>query len=392
MKAILFLGTSLVGAQYISDAVSELGYRPIFLLNIDEYSGDPRRAIERCEYYQADVNSLSDILRAIRENNLTNNAIAVTSLLDETLHHACAVAKQLNIQGPDAALSLLIDKSAVREIIPEFSPPSFVVSLPNLSEEKLNKFVEQNASFKEFMIKPGISSGAVGISILNQPITTDQIKKIIGESTIENAVNQNWIIQPRIMGTLYSLEGYVQDEKSHFLGFSKRIRKEFTEIASEFPADNEIPESIQQYCQQAVMALAKRSGYKNGYFHCEFIITSDSSFFIDGNMGRIAGSAIAQQIALIHGKNPTDIYKHVFDLGLFKGSGTSDFQYERITNEVTLNINYCLPKSAVVLDAIIPEDMTSYHTQIIANNGKETPRVVSVTVPGLDSLLDLKKM
>lgn len=372
MKAILFLGTSLVGAQYTADAVKKLGYNSIFLLNIDEYSGDPRLAIGRCEHYKADVHSLFDILRAIDENHLVDKVIAVTSLLDETLHNACAVAKKLGIHGPDVTLSQLVNKATVINMIPEFSPPSLKVSLSNLSENQLNNFINQNISFHEFIIKPGISSGAVGIAILSQSFMIHDIKKIISKSTIENAVSQPWIIQPRIIGTLYSLEGYVKNGQLYFIGFSKRIRKGLTELASEFPVDDQIPQHLQQRCMHAITTLIQRSGYLNGYFHCEFIITPDSSYLIDANMGRIAGCAITQQIALAYGKNPVEIYTHIFDLGLFKGANTQDFKYKRATDKMTLNINYCLLEPAIVFDIAIPNDMVSYHTSVIANNKEAT--------------------
>jgi hypothetical protein len=371
MKAILFLGTSLVGAQYISDAVLELGYRPIFLLNIEDYSGDPRRAIESCEYYKADVNSLDDILRAINEHPFMDEVVAVTSLLDETLHNACSVANQFKIAGPDAALAQLIDKAAVRKIIPEFSPPSITISLQNISEESIRDFFSKHKTFNEFLLKPGISSGAVGITLLNKFSTSEQIKNIIRESKIENAEQQNWIIQPRLKGRLHSLEGYVSNGQIFFLGFSRRVRKELTETASEYPVDNDIEEHLQKNCQKTVETLIQRSGYMNGYFHCEFIINSDAAYFIDGNMGRVAGAAIVQQIALVYGKNPIEIYKHVFDLGLFNGVHTQDFTYKKITMKRTLSINYCIPETAIVLGVKAPENLVSFHTQIVAGDGKQ---------------------
>lgn len=370
MKAILFLGTSLVGAQYISAAVLALGYRPIFLLNIDEYSGDPKRAIERCEYYKADVNSLDDILRAIQEHEFMNDVDAVTSLLDETLQNACAVAKKFGILGPDLALNQLTDKTVVREMIPKFSPPSFIFKLSDFLEEDLRKFFNKYNIFNEFILKPGISSGAVGVSMLGSTTTGDQIKNLICESVIEDAQHQNWIIQPRIVGRLHSLEGFVRNGQVFFLGFSRRVRKELTESINEFPVDKELPRHLQQQCQEAVKALVQHSGYKNGYFHCEFIINSETVYFIDGNMGRVAGAAIVQQFALVYGKSPVDIYKHVFDLGIFNEVHTQDFQYNRVSEEPTVSIHYCIPEAAVVLDITAPMHITSFHTQIAGNGRK----------------------
>lgn len=374
MKGILFLGTSLLGAQYISDVTQAMGYRPIFLLNIDEYSGDPKRVLERYEHYKADVNSLNDILRAIYEHHLADQIVAVTSLLDETLQNACAVAKQFNIVGPDIALNQLTDKAAVRALIPEFSPPSLVIKWANFSETEINQFFAENNHCDEFLLKPGISSGAVGISLLTRTTTAHEIKIIISESKLDGAKQQSWLIQPRITGRLYSLEGFVKSGQVTFLGFSSRTRKELTESTIEFPVDQALPLHLKQKCQEAVSALVQRSSYSNGYFHCEFIINSESAYFIDGNMGRVGGAAIVQQLALVYGKHPVDIYYHVFDLGLFKGMNTQDFTYQKVNDESTLSINYCLSQPATVLNVVAPADLVSFHTKIV-DNGREMPAI-----------------
>ena len=376
MKAILFLGTSLLGSQYISDAVLALGYRPIFLLNIEEYSGDPRNAIERCEYYKADVNSLDDILRVIEQHQFMKDVIGVTSLLDETLQNACAIAKQFGISGPDPVLAQLTDKALVSKFIPEFSPPSLVFKLSNLEGESVRSFFNEYQTFNEFVLKPGISSGAVGIVILTNTTTEDQIRNYIKKSNIPEANQQSWIIQPRITGRLCSLEGFVRDGHVFFMGFTGRVRIELTEIVTEFPIDNELPEVLQEKCQHAVKTLVHRSCYANGYFHCEFLITSDSVYFLDGNMGRIGGAAIVQQIALAHGMNPIEIYKHVFDLGIFNGIHTHDFNYKKISDEPIFGVNYCIAEPARVLSIEIKGNLSSSHTRI-ADNGREIPRAGS---------------
>lgn len=376
MRALLFIGTSLVGAQYIEEAIKPLGLIPIFLVKIEEYSGAPRRALEACKhYYEADVNSLDDILRAIREHDLMRDVVAITSLLDETLQHACIIAEKFGIAGPDPKLIELSDKTKVQQIIPEFCPPGLTFKFSELSDSQLNLFITSNTIFDEFILKPGISSGAVGTSILNRTMTVEQIKNEIQVSAVSGAItHQSWVVQPRLIGRLHSLEGFVSHGQVFPLGFSRRIRQALTESATEFPVDNELSQSIQQRCQDAVKALVQRSGYKNGYFHCEFIITSDNAYFIDGNIGRIAGAAIIQQIGLVYGSNPADIYRHVFDLGLFKGVNTPKFSYKRVRDEATLSINYCLKNSAVVENVIPPENTSCFHMQI-ADNGKEIPAV-----------------
>ncbi|TAK74274.1 MAG: ATP-grasp domain-containing protein, partial [Gammaproteobacteria bacterium] len=367
MKAILFLGTSLVSAQYLRQSVEALGLRPIFLLRINEYSGLPRRAIEACEYYEADVNSMDDTLYAIRQHNFMDSVAAVTSFLDETFQNVCAISDHFGVAGPDPALAQLTDKIITQKMIPEFCPPSMVFTLSDISEERLRFFLGSQKTCNTFVLKPGISSGAVGVFILNDDTTTEQITQLICHSQIEKAESRCWIIQPRISGHLYSLEGYVQHGQIFFLGFSKRIREGLTEIVNEFPANKSLPDYLQQRCYEAVKVLVQRSNYLNGYFHCEFIVNSETVYFIDGNVGRVAGASIVQQIALAYDKKPVDVIKHVIDLGLFKGINTSGFRYGTISKNQTLSISYCLPSPATVLGVTLPKNMTSFHTPIIDN-------------------------
>ena len=373
MEAILFLGTSLVSAQYLPEAAKLLGYKPIFLLNIEDYSGDPRRYLEHCEYYKADVNSLDDIIRAIEENHLMKDVVAITSFLDETLGDACNIAEKYGIIGPDPALTQLTDKSKVRDFIPEFSPPCLNFKMSDISEEILRNFINKCDHLENFLLKPGISSGAVGIRILNKDTSVDQIIKYIQESGITNADHHNWMIQPRIKGELYSLEGFVKDGRFTFLGFADRVRKEFTEVASEFPVDQELSPELQKKCQEALKALVARSGYKNGFFHCEFIINSDA-YLKDPNMGRFSGGGAIQHTAQFYKMEVIDLVKHVVDLSIFKGVHTANYQYNRTREDKTITINYCLEKPATILSIELPHNLTSFHTQI-AGDGRVMPGV-----------------
>ncbi len=175
MNSILLLGTSLISSKYFSKSMKDMGYKIIFLLNIDEYYGEPRKLIMDEEYYLADVNSANDIMNVIDKNNLMNpdridKVVAITSLLDETLHHACVVAEHYGIAGPDPALKLLVNKASVGKIIPEFTPPTltfFSIEIANKKNE-LFDFLEKNSTFTQFILKPSISSGAVGILVVDK--------------------------------------------------------------------------------------------------------------------------------------------------------------------------------------------------------------------------------
>lgn len=373
-QAIIFLGSSLTGALYIREACDNLGFHAIFLLHLDDYSGDPKRAIEASEYYEANVNSTESIIQAIDQNQLKHKyeIIGITSFLDETFQTVLKISNHYGITGPDAVLAQLTDKTFVRSLIPEFSPQSMIFDSLTVSESQLIEFFSQSDA-EEYMLKPGVSSGAVGITVLTKEVSIHDIQEIIRNTLLEGP--QQWMLQPRILGRLCSLEGYVKNNEVHFLGFARRIRKDLTEVVNEYPVTSEIPVALQAHCKEAVRTLVKRSNYSHGYFHCEFIINETNAYLIDANMGRLSGGAFAQHLARFYGVEVVDIIKHIIDLGLFSGKHTEVFYYhEPAQPRQTLAINYCVENSAIVFGVELPSDITSFHTQL-ADEGKPVPGV-----------------
>lgn len=374
MKTIIFLGTSLVGAQYLAEAVQPLGLRPVFLLKLGDYGSEPKQAISLCEHYEADVNSLADLERAIDEHNLTKNAVAITSLLDETLHHACELARKYHLIGPDQALQNLVDKSYVQDLIPEYCPPCLKFSFATTTDDDLQNFFKQHAA-QAFLLKPGVSSGAVGITAIDDSATVATIKDLITHANIVESTQQQWLIQPRLSGRLYSLEGYVKNTQPTFLGFSKRTRIALSEVACEFPVDAELSVVAREHCQEIIKTLVMRANYGNGYFHCEFIIDDAGVYLIDSNMGRPIGGPVVQQLALYYQKQPAAIYNHVFDLGLFAAKHSQDFHYSAACSpRATFSILYALPMAAVVQNVVIPTTLRAQHT-LLASADKSLPAV-----------------
>ena len=366
-QAIIFLGTSLTGALYIREACNKLGFNAVFLLHLNDYSGDPKRAIEASEYYEANVNSVESIIQAIDQNQLMHKyeIVGITSFLDETFQTVLEISNHYGIVGPDPVLAQLTDKTFVRNLIPEFSPQSMIFDSLTTSESQLIEFFSKSGT-EEYILKPGVSSGAVGMTVLTKKTSVNDIQKIINNASLENFGQQHWMLQPRILGRLCSLEGYVKNCEVHFLGFSRRIRKDLTEIGSEYRVTSEIPIVLQRHCEEAVKTLVKRSNYSHGYFHCEFIVNDANAFLIDSNMGRFSGGASAQQLARFYNIEAVDIIKHIIDISLFSGKNTEEFYYvESVLQQQTLQINYCVEKSSVILGVELPDDMTSFHMQLV---------------------------
>jgi hypothetical protein len=63
--------------------------------------------------------------------------------------------------------------------------------------------------------------------------------------------------------------------------------------------------------EKAVRDLIARSGFDNGFFHCEFIANDATAYLIDANMGRPGGASIVEQIALPTILAPATVLQHV---------------------------------------------------------------------------------
>ncbi|PHQ80930.1 MAG: hypothetical protein COB66_03560 [Coxiella sp. (in: Bacteria)] len=342
MQAILFLGSSQVGAQYTAKAAELLGYRAIFFAKLDDYQGAPRRAIAACEYYEVSTLNLEAIDRAIVQYDLVDQVVGITSLLDETLHLACAIAQKYSFKGPDPALVQLVDKTQVNALIPEFCPPSITLQKSNLDNDTLQQFFEDQKAYAHFILKPGISSGGVGNHVVEYGITAEALHDLMATAPSACDFVVDWTLQPCVAGELYSLEGYVTDGALTFLGCSQRLRHKMKEVGNEFPVDARLSTEIQAHCKQAVTQLVERAQYQNGYFHCEFLIEGAKAYFIDANMGRIAGGSIVEQIALSYESTPDQLLAHVFDLGLFQSAFSQSFRYGSRSMDAMLSIKLTL--------------------------------------------------
>lgn len=196
---------------------------------------------------------------------------------------------------------------------------------------------------------------------------------MLDSSALPDAKAQTWILQERIPGRLISLEGFVQGGNLQVLGFSRRTRIDLTEIANEFPADDWIDEAARARCRDAVTALVERSGYRNGYFHCEFITRGQEAHLIDGNIGRIGGGAFVEAVSLAYGIRPKDAIKHVALLPLYPDLVASPFTRPHSELKQTLVVAYGLHQAAVLQSISLPAETKCSHTQFTANGKRILP-------------------
>jgi hypothetical protein len=317
-KKIIIVGTSWVIAKYLDQAITSLGFKPVFLVNIDFYSTEIAEIIKQSEWYHVDINSYETVERFLEEHRDQIGEIgAITSLADSKLVTARKLADKFNVAGPDKGVLELSDKNLVCQMIAEYSPKTISFFMNQIPLQDIHQMIDQHGAV---VIKPTKGSGALGTFALTEKLTPSDIRARIADAGIENADAFEWLAQAQITGTLYSLEGYCIEGTPTFLGFTRRSRVDFSEMVCHFPSDHDaLIQKTSSMIYEGIHALISRSQFKNGYFHCEFLVTETGAYLIDANFGRIGGGAIIEQLAHSFKTTPDHIARHVLDIGLFGG-------------------------------------------------------------------------
>jgi hypothetical protein len=374
MKKIVIIGVNCIAAKYLPDALRAAGYEPVFVLDIEAYSGESRKALEGCAHYPADIEDTSAVLDVLAENpGILDGAYAITSFYDDKFPLVAGIADARGLRRPEPAAVRLASKAEVMGLVPEYSPRGLIFRPGDLARLDVSAFARLTSAL---VLKPSMVSGGGGVTRWAPgEVSESAIQAAIATSELPGAAEQTWILQEQIKGRLVSLEGFAQDGVATFLCFSLRGRIGTTEVSDLLPADDRLAREVRQRCRQAVRTLIKRSNFRNGYFHCEFIITDDSAHLIDANMGRIGGATYAEQIALAHGFQPGEILRHSVLLPLDQAAAGSPpaFRAPGETRRAVAFL-YGLEKSGTVRSIALPADLRGIHTQF-ARFGVPVPAI-----------------
>lgn len=364
MKNILIIDTLDVGAEYTAQAIKLLGYNPIFIFNQVAYQGDTLLQIKKYQHYHMlRTNDPQSIFELIQEKNILDIA-AVVSLADSRLKTVADLSKILNIPGNDPACgNFLYSKEKVQNLIPDFCAPA--ISLDKRDGiQKLKDFFQQ---YKKIVVKPNASAGGVGLQILENETELEAFSNLL----LTNQIDMDaCIAQAFVEGILISLEGFVSKGKISYIGFSRRYKYKNTESINLFPFKVDL--KIAEKAKNAVADLARFSGYRNGYFHTEFIMTSDSCYLIDANFGRVGGGGLSQQFAIAFDRTPVEIYQHIIDITLFEGQN-SDVAFYKKRPINTLSVQYGVQAASVVYQVNSLSKKNFYHTKLIDDYGFALP-------------------
>jgi hypothetical protein len=372
MKKIIIIGINAVSAKYLPRALRDVGYEPIFILNPDDYAGEARDELLSCTCYPADFDNWPEVLELFAENpEITRGVDAISSLYDEKFPLTEYLAQTYGLQHPEPAFAQLAVKAEVLRLVPEYSPATHVFAAKDWATADPAAVGARSGAV---ILKPSVQSGAAGLSHLTSQDTPETVRDAIADSGLWDAQAQTWLLQAKVAGPLISLEGYVADGRLSFIGFSTRGRIASTEVSNRFPGDDRLSEQVKAHCTEAVTALVERSGMRNGYFHCEFIVTEDGPYLIDGNVGRIVGGPVIEQIALSHGLTPYEILGHVITLGLGAEHAAAEPAY--LAPELarpTMSFLYGLHGGAMIKSINLPPDTSCLHTQVTPDGAEVLP-------------------
>jgi hypothetical protein len=366
---LVFLETSDIAARYTAEAARGLGFEPLFLCHLKNYQADTLKQIKAYDHVDISTEDPKNILNFLKT---TNHVIGgVVSLLDSYLHISSEVATALGCPGLDPAVIRLKDKAEVVDLVSEFSPRTLRFSRTAPKRDELAALLDE-ACKNEILLKPRFTAGALGLlSLKNHEELAAALSKINDIELPSHLMPDSWIAQEKIHGSLVSCEGYVENGIVNIIGFTGSLKVKNTQSKLIFPSDLAISANAKKTAQVAIEALVDRSGYRNGYFHTEFIVGHESAHLIDANFGRIGGGSVGELIALAADRDPIDIFTHFLALTLF---GRTPFELKNSNLKTSArSYLYGIEKESTLIKLEVPQgDGIFYHTRLL-DDGAQVP-------------------
>ncbi|WP_267243605.1 ATP-grasp domain-containing protein [Streptomyces sp. PR69] len=383
MKKIIILGVNAVSLKYLPQALRTAGYEPVFLLDPTAFSAQSAAALHGSACYPVDIEDRAAVLRLLADHPaITEDAFAITGLFDEKFPLIEAAAAAYGLCRPDPAAARLASKAEVARIIPEHCPPTSRFTAAEARRCAVDPAAAAPAPHG-WILKPAEQAGGQGVVHLPPDATARTVRDAVAASGMPDDDGYPWVLQADIRGRLISLEGYVEEGRVVFIGFSLRGRIGWTEVSNLLPADDRLSPAVRDRCRAAVTALVERSGMTQGYFHSEFLApeglagsaaAGDRAYLIDANAGRLGGGGHVEQLALAYGLDPAEILAHVVTLGLpdvptspapaYHAAGASP------SPRSTTAYYYGLEQEAVVTSVSVPPGGRCLHTQVVRDGGR----------------------
>ena len=372
---VVLIESSDIGARYSAEAIKALGYEPLFLCDLADYHADPLAQIQNYPHLQCHTTSAESVISTL--NGLkTSELIGITSFVDSRLTVAVEVAERLGLRGLDPQILKLKNKGLAYTLTPEYSPASLVFRPSDMSPQDHLRLAQLFRRAGKLILKPSAGAGAIGIFTVTSELQLTQIQQTIASKNVpDHFVHDEWMAQAYIPGELVSLEGYVVAGKTTTLGFTNRVKVHATESRASFPVDESLKPRQRAKALQAVHALVQRSGFRNGYFHIEFLLSGDDAVLIDANMGRLGGGPVGELLALSYGVDPIAIYEHALEVCLFGKESHSPYVHAEIEGKKqgAHSVLYGLEHGGDLLGVSFPSHARVYHTQLLDRGTHASP-------------------
>lgn len=367
MATIAFIEPTPVTLPYLQAAARSLGCECLVICGRGHYTAESERYLDALQAIEADSASTDRLAAAIHREASTGLA-GITSTADRFLRSACLLAAQFGVPGPDATLLEMSDKGSAYQASPDSFPPTVLFDGRDPPIRLLTDKVREEGAF---VCKPCRAAGGDGIVLVSTPEEVARLPEQLDPRFIE----QRWIAQCAVQGTLLSLEGYVISGAVRILGLSVRSRYGFSEVTNEFPRAGT---AVGKEVEPAVGAIQRRflqaTGFRNGYFHSEYLLDSRGrAFLIDPNLGRIGGGGIFHQIVTSFSLTPEVVLAHVLDVTLF---GQSHLDGERLYQSPcrpSYFVQYGLREAARLVELRLPAPVTGAFHTTIARPGAQLP-------------------
>lgn len=341
---LLIVEPTLISARPLVQAARSLGFEPVLLCQRGHYAGDSAEALSLCGVHDVDTDDEAALLDWAR-GPAARGVGGVYTPADRFLPQSVALAAALRVPGPDPAVRELNDKGHVCGLVPEFGPPHHVFAPGAPDFERLRALAREHGAV---VFKPTRSAGARGVfeaEAIDEPALLERLARE------QRGLPRNpaWVAQARLPGALASLEGHIVDGRIVVLGHSLRRKVGKAESINHFPAAPRIASAHRERMLEAVSQLVRRSGFRQGFFHSEFIVGARGCHLIDANFGRLAGSGLGVQIGWSFGLSPEQTYAAAIDECVFHGRLLRGLSF-RSAPQPSLAIHYGVEAPTVVND------------------------------------------
>ena len=315
MKTILIVETSDLTPRPLSQSITELGYKPLFLIALGEHAGDVQSALCECPVrYEAGWLDDESLLQLTEKDD---SIAGILTLADLYVAPAARLARCRGVKGLAPDIAELNSKAVLQQTMTAFCPTGLVFNTPPTDADR-GALQTLLASASKLRIKPAWGTGGALQS------TIADLEEL--NSFLDRCPARCWVAQaylPPSRYGLYSLEGFVHQGRLHEVGISRRRRRGTTETGTFFPvfSDERITSSARDRMRETIQTACARLPVapeaQNFWFHAEFLIGSDGDvFWIDPNLGRIGGAAILWHLALSMSVDPALVARHFVSLTL----------------------------------------------------------------------------